>query len=200
MMNKQEFMEELKKGLRGLPEEDINEHLTFYSEMIDDRIEEGIAEEDAVFEIGTVEKIVEQTIADTPFTKIAKERIKPKRRLKVWEIILICLGAPIWLSLGICAAAVIISLYVSLWAVLISLWAVFVSLAGCAAGGVIGGIILVIGSKAFSGMAVLSGGIICSGLSILAFIGCNAATKGVIILTKKIAAGIKNCFIKKGEA
>lgn len=199
-MNKKEFMEELKKGLHGLPKDDINERLNFYSEIIDDRIEEGIAEEDAVFEIGTVEQIIEQIIADTPFTKIAKERIKPKRQLKVWEIILISLGAPIWLSLGISAVAVIISLYVSLWSVIISLWAVFASLAGCAAGGVVGSIILAIGGKFFSGMALLGGAIVCAGLSILAFIGCSAATKGVIILTKKIASGIKNCFIKKEEA
>ena len=44
-MNKQEFLAGLRKGLSGLPQEDIEERLLFYSEMIDDRIEEGMEEE-----------------------------------------------------------------------------------------------------------------------------------------------------------
>ena len=127
-MNKQEFLAELRKGLCGLPQDDIEERLTFYSEMIDDRIEEGLSEEEAVSAIGDVEEIVRQTAADIPLAKIAKERIRPKRQLKAWEIVLLALGSPIWLSLGIAAAAVILALYISLWALIISLWAIFASL------------------------------------------------------------------------
>ena len=47
-MNKQEFLARLQKGLSGLPGEEIEEHLAFYSEMIDDRMEDGIPEETAV--------------------------------------------------------------------------------------------------------------------------------------------------------
>ena len=47
-MGKQEFLAQLRKGLQGLPQEDIEERLTFYSEMIDDRMEEGLSEEEAV--------------------------------------------------------------------------------------------------------------------------------------------------------
>ncbi len=43
-MNKQAFLTQLRKGLSGLPQEDIEERLAFYSEMIDDRIEEGLSE------------------------------------------------------------------------------------------------------------------------------------------------------------
>ena len=32
------------------------------------------------------------------------------------------------------------------------------------------------------------------------FFGCNGATKGIAILTKKIALGIKKCFVKKEDA
>ena len=47
-MNKQEFLDELRKGLCGLPSEDIEERINFYSEMIDDRMEEGLTEEESV--------------------------------------------------------------------------------------------------------------------------------------------------------
>lgn len=133
-MSKQEFLERLQNGLHGLPKEDIDERLMFYSEMIDDRAEEGLSEEQAVSAVGDVEEIVRQVIADTPLAKIAKERIRPKRRLKAWEITLLAIGSPIWLSLGIAAAAVVLAIYVSVWSVVVSLWAVFVSLAASAAG------------------------------------------------------------------
>lgn len=43
-MNKQEFLAELRKGLSGLTQDDIEERLTFYNEMLEDRIEEGFSE------------------------------------------------------------------------------------------------------------------------------------------------------------
>lgn len=199
-MSKQEFLEQLRKGLCGLPEADIEERVMFYGEMIDDRIEEGVLEDEAVLSVGSVEKIVEQVVADTPFAKIAKERIKPKRQIKVWEIVLLALGSPIWLSLIIALIAVIFSVYVSLWSVIISLWSVFVSLVACAVGGVVACAVLSVTGSVYTGVAMLSAGLVCAGLSIFMFYGCKLVTKGILILTKKIAIWLKNCFIKKEEA
>jgi hypothetical protein len=49
------------------------------------------------------------------------------------------------------------------------------------------------------GLAMLAAGMVCGGLSVFMFLGCKAATKGVVILTKNIARWIKNCFIRKEE-
>lgn len=199
-MNKQEFLDGLRKGLSGLPQADIEERLTFYGEMLDDRIEEGLSEEEAVAAVGSVNEIVRQTVADTPLAKIAKERIKPKRRLKAWETVLLALGSPIWLSLGVAAAAVIFALYVTVWSVIASFWSVFASLAVCAAAGVPMCVVFVAGDSGAAGIAVLSAGIVCAGLSVFMFFGCLQATKGILFLTKKFAIWLKNCFIKKEEA
>lgn len=199
-MNKQDFLAELRKGLSGLPQDDIEERLTFYSEMLDDRIEEGLSEEEAVSAIGAVDEIVRQAVADIPLAKIAKERIKPKRRLKAWEIVLLALGSPIWISLGIAAVAVIFVIYISIWAVIISLWAVFGAFAVCAVGSVPGCVIFSAGGSGMSGLALLGAGIVCAGLSIFMFFGCRKATEGIMILTKKFAIWIKNCFIRKEDA
>ena len=199
-MTKQEFLIELRKGLSGLPQKDIEERLTFYSEMIDDRIEDGIAEEEAVLAVGCAKAIAAQTVADTPLSKIAKERIKSNRSLKAWEIVLLALGSPIWLSLGIGAVAIILSVYVSLWSVIISLWAVFVSLIGCSLGGIAAGILFSIKNNLPTGIAMCGISVVCVGFSIFMFYGCKAATKGILILTKKIAIWIKNCFVKKEKA
>ncbi len=199
-MNKQEFLLKLSKGLSGLPREDIEERLVFYGEMIDDRMEEGLSEEDAVREIGNVDEIVSQIIADTPLTKLVKEKMKTKRALRIWEIIFLALGSPIWLSLLIAAFAVVISAYAVLWLVIISLWSVFVSFIGTALGGIVAGIVFAGLGNVLTGIAMIGAGIISAGFSIFSFYGCKAATKGAFLLTKKIVFGIKNCFIKKEEA
>ena len=198
-MKKQDFVAELRRKLAGLPKQDIEERINFYSEMIDDRMEDGISEDDAVSEIGSVDDIASQIIADIPFTKIAKERIKPKRKLKAWEIVLLAVGSPIWLSLGIAVVAIIFSLYVVLWSVIVSLWAVFASLIASAVGCVLTGIAFAIVGNGGAGGVSVSFGIVCAGLAIFCFFGCKAATKGVVVLTKKIAIGIKKCFVRKEE-
>ena len=199
-MSKHEFLTQLRKGLSGLPQDEVEERLTFYSEMIDDRMEEGLSEEDAVCAIGNIDELISQIIADIPITKLVKEKITPKKKLRAWEILLLVLGSPIWLSLGIAAFAVGISVYAVLWSLIISLWAVFASLVACAVGGVLACLALTMGGNGASGIAMLAAGIVCAGLSIFLFYGCKAATNGTVILTKKIAIGIKNCFIKKEVA
>lgn len=199
-MSKQEFLTQLRKGLSGLPQNDIEERLMFYSEMIEDQMEDGVSEEEAVSTIGSVDEIVAQVVAETPLVKIAKERIKSKRRLRAGEIVLLVLGSPIWLSLGIATIAVIFSLYILLWAAIVCLWSVFASFAACFVGGVTACVIFAVGGNGVSGVAMLAAGIICAGLAIFMFYGCKAATKGTMILSKKIAIWIKNCFIKKEVA
>lgn len=198
-MTKLQFLLSLHNKLSGLPQNEIEERLNFYSEMIEDRIEDGLSEEEAVSEIGTVDEIAEQIVSDIPLTKIAKEKIKPKRRIKAWEIILLILGAPLWLSILIAIFAVIFSLYLSLWAVIVSLWASFVAVIGSALGGIMSGIVLGIYKNALTGVALISAGLVCIGLSILFFYGCKVATKGILLLTKKIILAFKKSFIKKGE-
>ncbi len=199
-MKKQEFLHTLKISLSGLPKQDVEERLIFYSEMIDDRMEEGQTEEEAVSDIGTASEIATQIIADIPLTKIAKERLKPKKRLKAWEIVLLALGSPIWLSLAIAAFAVMLSLYAVLCSVIVSVWAVFVSLVACALGGVAASVIFICQGNGPTGIAMVGASMFCTGLSIFLFLGCKAATKGTLLLTKKMALGIKRCFVKKEEA
>lgn len=198
-MGKQEFLAQLRKGLSGLPQDDIEECLTFYSEMLEDRMEEGLSEEEAVSAAGSVNEIVAQVVADIPLAKIAKEKIRPKRHLKAWETVFLAIGSPIWLSLGIAAAAVILALYVSFWSVIVSLWAVFASLAVCAVASIPMCVVLFTVGRGAPGLGLLAAGIVCAGLSIFMFFGCRETTKGILILTKKITITIKNCFIRKGE-
>lgn len=196
-MNKQEFLGVLRKGLSFLQDDEAEERLSFYREMIDDRVEEGLTEEEAVREIGTPEEILARILVDMPSVKAEQKKSKPERRLRWWEILLLILGSPIWLSLLLAAAAVALSLYAVLWSLVVSLWAVEISLWGAALGTVVGGMGMAISGYVTAGLAMLGAGLICAGLSVFLFFGCIAATKGTLLLTRKIAVGIKRWFTGK---
>lgn len=199
-MNKQAFLDALHKGLSGLPKDDAEERLTFYSDMIDDGMEEGLSEEDAVSALGDLDNLIRQIKADIPLSKLIKEKVSQKKQLKAWEIVLLALGSPIWISLLIASFAVVFSLYVALWSVVISLWAIFASLIGCAIGGIVAGSIFAVIGHPLTGIATIGAGIVCAGLSVFMFFGCKATTTGNLLLTKKIATWIKNCLISKEAA
>ena len=47
-MKKQEFLNELRKQLAGLPKDDLDNRINFYEEMINDRMDEGLSEEEDI--------------------------------------------------------------------------------------------------------------------------------------------------------
>ena len=199
-MNKETFLAELRTALAGLPQKDVEERLAFYGEMIDDRVEEGLTEAQAVEEIGPIEDIVSQTVEEIPLTKLVKETITPKRTLRGWEIALLVLGFPLWFPLLIAAAAVVFSLYVVIWALVISLWAVDVALWGSAVGCVAAGVFQMIRGDALPGLAMIGAGLLCAGLAMFLLCACLAASKGAVRLARAMARGIKRMFIRKERA
>lgn len=199
-MNKQTFLAELGKGLCGLPQKEIEERLAFYAEMLDDRMEEGLSEEDAVCAIGSVDDIVAQILADIPLTKIVKEKMKSKRRLNALEITLLAVGSPVWLSLLISAFAIVFSLYVSFWSVVISLWSVFMALVACALGGIVAGAGFFVGGYGLTGIVMIAVSVICAGFAILFFLGCKYITKGMLLLSKKGILSFKKRALGKDGA
>ncbi len=196
-MDKREFLAELRKKLNGIPQDDIEERISFYGEMIDDRMEEGLTEEQAIAELGRIEDIVMQIMSEIPLTKLVKEKVKPERSLRAWEIVLLVLGSPIWLSLFIALFAIVVSLYAVIWSVIISLWAAEISIAACSAGGAFAAIVFITQGNLTAGILMLGAGILCAGLAIFAFFGCKYATIGILKLTKQIFLWIKSCFMKK---
>ena len=198
-MNKNEFLVKLIQGLSSMPQAEIEDRVSFYNEMIADRMEEGLSEEEAVASLGTVQDIVDQVISDVSLFSIIKERVKRRKKLTGWGIALIAIGSPIWISLIAAAFAVVISVYASIWAVVVSLWASFGALVGGGAGGILGGILFITLGKLPAGFGLLGCALVCGGLSILMFYACKYTTIAMVWLTKKIALFTKKCFTKKEE-
>ena len=199
-MNKEAFLAELRNALRGFPEEDIEERVAFYSEMIDDRMEEGLTEEEAIAQTGAIQNIVSQTIADTPLHKLVKENARTRKPMSTGEIVLLVVGSPLWLALGIAFLAVMLALYIILWALLVALWAIEVSFIASALACVASAVYLFTQGESIYALMALGAGLFLAGLSIFLFFGCVAASKGIVKLTGKIAVGIKSLFIRKENA
>lgn len=192
-MNKQAFLDRLRDGLSGLPREDVEERLTFYGEMIDDRTEDGLSEEEAVAEIGSVDAIISQLMEETPVPSPDEEPLRPKRRLRAWEIVLLVLGSPLWLSVLAVAFAVVLTAFLTIWVVILSLWVVELALiVGFLIGAAAGVLFLIRGG--LRKLVLLGAGLVLAGLAVFLFFGCRAATKGGCVLTKKIAWRIKSWF------
>ena len=195
-MDKETFLARLREGLSGLPRSDAAECLAFYGELIDDRMEDGLSEAEAVAGIGPVEEIVAQTVAEIPISRLVKEKVAAKRKRKAWEIVPLALGAPVLMA----TAAVVLSVYAALWAVAVSLWAADAALLGALMAAVVLGPVQFAQGRASSGLALLGAGLALAGLAILLFFGCKAAARGMLILTQKTARWVKTLFLRKEGA
>ena len=196
-MTKTQFVLELSEKLSGLPKDDIKKSAEFYIEMIDDRMDEGMSEAEAVAAIGSVDTIAEEILGETPMVKLVKEKIKPKRKLSAWEIVLLAIGSPIWISLAAVAIAVVFSIYVCLWAVEICIYTTNITFfAGALSGVVLTGVYFIHGNVG-AALLVLGAGILCAGLGLIMLWVCRESTKLMIVIGKKIWLGFKKMFVGK---
>lgn len=193
-MNKTEFLLSLEKKLVALPRHEIEVTQGFYSEMIDDRIEDGMQEEDAVAAIGDVDAIVQNTLLELPLPTLMKAKIQPKAGLKLWEIVLMVLGFPLWFPLILAFFIVILAVYVSVWAVIISLYA---SVAAFALSGVAGIVSLLFAQNFAAGLLMFGLSLICIGIAVLAFFGVTKLSSWLIGLTRRFLRWVKSLFLER---
>ena len=124
-MTKREFIDELRKKLSGLPAADVEERLSFYGEMIDDRMEEGLSEAAAVEAMGSVDDAAMRIISEAPALSVAaKEEAQGQTEWSTARSVLVIATAPIWFTLLLALFVVVFSLYIAAWAVVIALWVV----------------------------------------------------------------------------
>ncbi len=200
-MRKDEFLGLLRKELSGLPDEDIQKSLDYYGEIISDRMEDGIDEEAAVEAFGKPSDAAESILSEIPLPKLIKKKITPKRSLRAWEIVFLIIGSPLWLTILIVAAVIVLSVYIVIWSLVLVMYAVTLALAA----GLLAGLASVVfpffgdfSSEIIPGIAQLGIGAFCGGLSILMFFASNFSARMAAVLGKKILLGIKRCFIGKG--
>ena len=135
-MNKTEFLDALRHALGKLPSYEVEQSIAFYAEMIDDRIEDGMSEQEAVAALGSVHAIAAQIVAETP--PIPKAIAKANTGSRTLNIVLLAILSPIWVTLALAFACMVLAIYLAIWSVVVALWAVVSMLLLCAPIGVFG--------------------------------------------------------------
>lgn len=197
-MTKPEFLDALRAELAGLPDEDISKSLEYYSEIIDDCMEDGQTEEDAVAALGAPDAVARQILMDTSLPRLVRARVKPRRTLEVWEIILIIVGAPVWLPLLLSAVVVLLTLYFVFWVMIAVLYIVDLSFVVCTLAGLIGGFAAVFNGQPAQAALFLGAGILLFGVAVLLFPVFNKIAAALVGVSRRFVLWIKSLFIGKG--
>ena len=192
-MTKKEFINDLRQRLSGLPKDDLESRLSFYEESINDRMDDGKSEEEAIKELGTIDEIVTQVAGETSLVTLVKEKAKPKRKLSGAEIALIAIGFPLWFPLVLTFLILCLVFCLVFW--IIGL----IPLITCVSSLVVGvaeffSYFAIIGEA--NSLGVLGMAMAGIGLALMLIPAVIYSVKGTIKLVKLIMTGIKKLFIR----
>lgn len=193
-MNKTEFLDALRRELGKLPYYEVEQSLAFYAEMIDDRVEDGMSEQDAVAGLGSVHVIAAQIIAETP--PIPKAIAKANTGSRTLNIVLLAVFSPIWVTIALAFAFAVFAIYLAIWSVVVALWAVVVTLLLCAPIGIFGLAWCASIGFPLSGVWIFGCGLAGAGMGLFSWFGVLAASKGLVSLTHTFARWVKGLFVK----
>ena len=210
-MTKAVFMRTLSDRLVSVTPEriaptDAVRFLDYYEEMIDDRMEDGMGEEEAVAAVGTPDDVFRVILADLPRTSAPKPvpvvtEEPPRKKRSPWLVVLLVVTAPVWIPLLVAGAAVVLSLIVSLyavvWSLVVSVWAVFAGLAGGGALLIVSSVPLVPESGMPAALASLGMGLAAVGLSVFVFFAAVAVIRFAARLTVSVLRGAVSLFYGK---
>lgn len=188
-MNKAEFLQALAARLNGLTAQERERALNFCAEGIDDRVEDGMEENDAVAALGDVETVARELLADRPLRAVVRERVR--REGSAGRIALLICASPLLLTLF----AVGLSAYAALWAAMIAVYAAVASLLIAGAAGALGGVALMFVQGAAPGLCVCGAGLTSFALGLLLIAPMKAAGKGLWRLTKAFGRGCKRLIV-----
>lgn len=197
-MNKEEFLTTLRAELEKKSVSNIDNMIEYYDEMICDRVEDGMSEEDAINSMGSIATIVNEAVLDKTIPTLMKEKVsKSHKEAKanghsVLWVILAIVGFPIWLPLVITFAVVIFVLFLTLWILVLTCFIVLISFAlGAVA-------CLAFPFFAFSMPSFLlsfGAALVLGGLAVLLWKPICALAKALVGLIKDFLRAVKRLFV-----
>lgn len=203
-MRKEAYLDLLRMKLMEADIPGMDQMVDFYAEMIDDRMEDGMMEEEAVASMENIDSIVSQARADRPITDLVTARMKESHEAAKkkghgtrWMVLAI-IGFPVWFPLLVAFFAVLLAVYVSLWAVVIALYAVEFALGIGAAALFVGGFGVLFGWIPFvTAMAGWGIALMAAGLFLLLWRPISRLAGLLIRVIKATFRKIKGIFVKR---
>lgn len=171
-MNKTKYLKKLYRKVYFVSKEERQSIVDYYSEIIDDLMENGKSEESAVSELESPE-----VIASNYRKQQKNERVESEKQIPTWFWIALIAGSPIWLGLLCAAIGIVVGISCAVLGVSV----------GFTIGGLfaaIYGLITMFTDFAF-GLSMFGTGLFLCALGLL-------VTIGIISLSKKIITKIKH--------
>ena len=197
-MSKADFLRLLERALMQLSEEERQKNLEYYSELLDDMMEEGMTEAEATAKLGSPNQIAQSILQEMPLGKLVSTRMKPKSGWTPLAIVLAVVGSPVWVPLLLATIAIVLAVFVSIWALGFAAVAVVIALA-----------VAVVATPIFAvraavmtlplGLMLLGAGLVLLGLCVLGGLMAVELCKLLWQLTLWLAHRIKGLFIRKEE-
>lgn len=204
-MSKTEFLTRLEKLLKGLSRKERETHLSYYQEMIEDAMEDGCTEEEAVARIGNPGAVAEQILSEqeTPAKSVSTGQ-------KILITLLLILGSPLWgslvlavaalaLGLALAAAMMVLCAYIVIWCVPLTTGAVSLSALLLAVVSTVGAFPVFFGNAAL-GVLQFGVGILSAGVFILAGWLTLLLGSYFVRVTVRFSRWLKRLFTRRKEA
>lgn len=192
-MTRAEYLERLRAALALMPAEEREAQLAYYEELFDDMLEDGMSEAEAAEHLGEPETVAEELLAEIPLSTLVKNRVQAQGKPSALTVVLLVLGAPLWLPLLIAAFAILFSLLITLWALGLSLGivlpAVGISLIAVGVGTLLG--------RTALPLLMAVGGVLCgAGVLILGVLLMGVIMRGFARLCRTIWRGCKKALLR----
>ena len=190
-MNKHDFLQELSSRLSQLPDTERDKAYAFYAEIIDDSMEDGMSEEEAVGKLGSLgARSRSASLRKYRCPRSSSTRWRGKNRGLYMILLLIC-GFPIWFPVLISLLCVVLTLFIVFWIVDLVLWVVFGSVAAAVVGSCIG---FFLNPEFGMRLLLLGGALACSGCAILLFPGFGIGHEAIRLYHVSAVDETKECY------
>lgn len=190
-MNKKVFLEELRNWMEEFSMEQIERTLSYYEEIISDKMEEGMTEEEAVRSLGSPEEIVKEMLLELPIPTLIGERLKPKKGLAFWQMGLMAVGGVIVFPILFSLIMAAFSVYLSIWMVVAALYFTVAAIGVSGMAALVGATVMTFRGEVLQGIFGLGAFFVLAGLTILISLGMRTVTGKFAGLSMKYVRMIK---------
>ena len=195
-MKKEEYLEGLRTALRAakLPSFAIAEGVEFYTEAIDDRMEDGTSEEDAVAQMGPLEDALAAVSAEVP--PVPRRIAHLSTGSHALDIVLALIACPVWIPCTLACIGVIASIYLVLWLLVATVWMLVTAAFLTGAVGVFAAFWGIANGAPAMGFLGLGIGLAASGIALLAVPLAACATSALVKLAERFGRWVASLFMK----
>ena len=200
-MSKSEFKQYVSDRLSNYPKDEVDKWIEYYDEMIDDAIEDGKTEDEAVAMLGDADNVVTSIKVELPLSTLvrttAKEEVS-KRKGNTLAIVLLILGSPIWGSIAIVFLALLLTFYLVIWSIIVACWATVAGIGVLGIGSIFCSVFMIVNGTFGSVLIYLGVGVIALAILMLAGLAMVHVTRFLIKGTAYVIRGVKRSLFTKG--